>query len=410
MPASDAQHSSNELEEAHKAALTCLGAVWDLTLWQNTFSKWALAVARGQELHTDLLKNVKKRLADPLGALHRSVIAGQKALRAVRTEFTVAAKGRRGVAGSFTRPNAHEAVLAFAEQVFHRIWSQADPDGYHRAIPESKHWADPSQFNLNATVAGWDAACRAVCPTLDYDQEKELELQCEEEYAAASHASRDKAGADRVKPAGEAVTPPAPAATEEFIFAPSGNGYLIMGFGESGHLSGYKGLHDIARIIRTPGEAVSMLELVEAGDRTKADQRSTQEALDVQAMKEVKEKLDERRRDLDRAREENNSLEVDLAEKDIEELRRQVRQAKWFGGKAGAGKGFGCKDRDLNNLFDKLRPAIHNRLKAVYAALRQAKPAMSLLADHFEQSISSEGGTFVYRPGRLVPVWKHSQK
>jgi hypothetical protein len=223
-------------------------------------------------------------------------------------------------------------------------------------------------------------------------------------------AACDQSEEGQAEGAGEAVTPPAPAVTEEFIFAPSGNGYLIKGFGEFGHLSGYKGLHDIARLIGTPGGAVSMLELVGADDRTKADRRSTQAALDVQAMKEIKEKLDERRRDLDRAREENNSVEVNLAEKDIEELTQQVRQAKWFGGKAGAGKDSGSKDRDLNNLFDKLRPTIHNRLKAVYTALRQAQPAMSFLADHFEQSISSEGGTLVYRPGGIVPVWKLSQK
>jgi hypothetical protein len=195
---------------------------------------------------------------------------------------------------------------------------------------------------------------------------------------------------------GESNAPP----IEEYVFVPSGKGYLIKGFGESGHLSGYIGLDVIARLIQTPGQPVSMLELVGAGDDVKADKRSPQSALDLEAMKATKEKLAELRADLDRAQRENNTVEVDMIRKDIEALECQIQRDTGLGGEG----------RDLNNLFDKLRPRIINRLKAVYRALKEANPPMAHLADHFELSISSEKGCFIYRPGPLIPSWKIADK
>jgi hypothetical protein len=185
--------------------------------------------------------------------------------------------------------------------------------------------------------------------------------------------------------------------TEECLFAPSGNGYFIKGFGEYGHLGGYKGLDVIARLIRTPGELVSMLELVGADDRTKADRRSPQRVLDADAKKKIREELQERRADLEQARKKNNTVEADLAEADVEKLQQQLLQAEGLHG----------KDRDLNNPFEKLRPQIHGQLKTVYKAMRKADPQMTRLAEHFDLSISSEGGTgFIYRPAAGSPPWQ----
>jgi hypothetical protein len=142
---------------------------------------------------------------------------------------------------------------------------------------------------------------------------------------------------------------------EQWVFAPSGNGYIIKGFGESGHMSGYKGLDVIARLIRMPRQAVPVFELVGANDRIKADRRSPQRALDAEAKRKIKEQLAEHQADLDRARRENDTVEADIAEKEIEALKRQGLRATGLGG----------KDRDLNNPYDKLRPMIFNQLRAV---------------------------------------------
>jgi hypothetical protein len=184
---------------------------------------------------------------------------------------------------------------------------------------------------------------------------------------------------------------------EQWCFAPSGNGYLVAGFGESGHLSGYKGLSNIAALIKTPGVAVPMLDLVGADRQLKADRRSRQSALDVQGLQQVAEQLQELRTDLERAQKDNNSVEADLARVEIERLEAFLRSAQGIRGKA----------RDLNDVFNKLRPKIHGRLQTVYQAMQAANPPMNELAKHFELSISAEGGSgFIYRPAGDPPAWQ----
>jgi hypothetical protein len=191
--------------------------------------------------------------------------------------------------------------------------------------------------------------------------------------------------------------PICPPPSDEWIFAPSGNGYFVAGFGESGHLSGYKGLSDIARLIETPGKAVSMLDLEVADLQLRSDRRSRQPSLDMMELQEVEERLRELRADLDRAQKENNSVMADSTRAQIEQLESSLSSAK----------GLGRKVRDLNNHHDKLRPKIHGRLRTVYEAMQKADPPMNRLAEHFELSISCEGGSgFVYRPAGNRPPWR----
>ena len=67
--------------------------------------------------------------------------------------------------------------------------------------------------------------------------------------------------------------------------------------------------------------------------------------------------------------------------------------------------GLGGKSRDLNNPFDNLRPTIYGSLKRAFKKLRQSNPPMTELASHFDNSISSELGAFIYSPTGNVPVW-----
>jgi hypothetical protein len=190
----------------------------------------------------------------------------------------------------------------------------------------------------------------------------------------------------------EAPRPP----SQEWYFSPSGNGYYITGFGESGHLSGRKGLSDLARLIQARGKLVPMLELEGANQQQKRDRRSCQPSVDTKELQQAAERLQELRVDLEQALKENNSVEADTTRAEIEQLESSLRSAKGLGGKV----------RDLNNLFDKLRPKIHGRLRTVYEAMRKADPPMNKLAEHFELSISCEGGRgFIYRPAGDPPPW-----
>jgi hypothetical protein len=188
---------------------------------------------------------------------------------------------------------------------------------------------------------------------------------------------------------------PLPPLPEQWFFAPSGNGYFVAGFGESGHLSGLKGLSDIAPLIRSPGKAVSMLDL-EGVDKLKRDRRSRQPAAGAEELQNVSKQLQELRADLERAQEENDTVEADVAQREIQRLEASLAAVSGLGGRI----------RDLNNLFDKLRPKIYGRLRTVYEAMRKADPPMKQLAEHFEASIACEGGSgFVYRPAGNPPPW-----
>jgi hypothetical protein len=213
-------------------------------------------------------------------------------------------------------------------------------------------------------------------------------------------ALAEQAGDGQGEESVDAHTPTADEAVEEFVFLPSGNGYVIKGFGESGHLGKYIGLAVIARLIRTPNEPVSMFELVGANNQIVADRRSQQPALDEEAMSQIKERLRELNADLAQARAENNTVEADLAEKEIDEVTEQLAQTAGLSGKC----------RDLNNRFNKLRARIFGRLSTVYAALKNADPPMESLASHFEQNISSQGRAFIYRPPNPPPPWHFGRK
>jgi hypothetical protein len=246
-----------------------------------------------------------------------------------------------------------------------------------------------------------------VPPAQDLDAKELVSLL--ERAKGDSRRDQDKAEQGDSSPSEEAPrqtaddpgASPDPASVEEFVFAPTGDGYFIRGFGEFGYLSRLKGLSVIAWLIQTPGEPVSMLELIGADRRTKEDQRSQQHALDTEAMRGIWDKLRQLKADLERARKENNTVDADLAQNQIQELQQALKQAQGLRG----------KERDLNNPFNKIRPRIHNQLRAVYAAMRKANPPMSRLADHFECSISSENGNaFIYRAGPPMISWKAAQK
>src|SRR5262249_46034630 len=146
---------------------------------------------------------------------------------------------------------------------------------------------------------------------------------------------------------------------------------------------------------------VPMLELSGVGQGIQTDRRSRQAAFDGEAMRQTSKRLKELRADLERAQQENSSVEADTIQAEIGQLESNLTSATALGGKL----------RDLNNLFDKLRPMIHGRLATVYKVMRAADPPMKNLADHFERSISCERGSgFVYRPAGAPPPWKFHQQ
>src|SRR5262249_6379308 len=91
----------------------------------------------------------------------------------------------------------------------------------------------------------------------------------------------EEADAESVLRTGEALR------EESWIFAPSGNGFFISGFGESGHLKGLKGLGILLRLLQSPGNGIPMVDLVTADKRLKIDRQSPQAAIDEEGLKAI---------------------------------------------------------------------------------------------------------------------------
>ena len=152
---------------------------------------------------------------------------------------------------------------------------------------------------------------------------------------------------------------------ENFVFASDGDGYYLAAFGESGHFRRLKGLDIIARLIQTPSVPVAMVELVGAGDddRLSGDQRSRQETLDEPARAAIRSQLTELRADYEKAKADNSTVEMDVAEKEIAELESRLL----------ADIGIAGRSRDMNSEAEKLRPKIHGCLKTIYKTLLRHK-------------------------------------
>jgi len=180
----------------------------------------------------------------------------------------------------------------------------------------------------------------------------------------------------------------------EFAFRPDGDGYFIRGFGEKGHVTakGAKGLHDIFRVVQSPGVPVPMLEL-DAGAGTKqldGDSRSEQPVANSETRQDITAKRRQLQADIENA---DTDFERDESRKELETLEREA--AKLFGltGKA----------RDLNNPNDRLRAKLLGRKTR---ACKQMKDnGLSELAELFDLAVVSEGDCLVYRSATPNIAW-----
>ncbi len=199
-------------------------------------------------------------------------------------------------------------------------------------------------------------------------------------------------------PIASSIEPPV---EPEIVFRKVGDGdvYFIKGFGEQGHVSASraKGLHDLYRLVQTPGVAVPMLE-IDAGPGVKqgaGDGRSRQPVADGETMKQLAAKRKQLKSDIEAAESdmERNELKAELVK--LEE------SAKGMTGLKG-------KSRDLNNPLNNLRPKILGRKATAIAQIR--KWNMPTLADHFELTVTTEAGCVIYSPGDPNLSWDTSDK
>lgn len=184
----------------------------------------------------------------------------------------------------------------------------------------------------------------------------------------------------------------------EFAFYLDGGVHVVAGFGQRGSFpANLKGFAQIHQLIRSPNVPVPMVELFGGvtDPRIAADAHSRQPISDNQALRELWNRSEALKGELERAITDNDTVEASHCREEIDAIEGQLKQATGIGGKA----------RDLNNPADKLRGTIHGTIRRAIKKLREAQPVMNELADHFEGSISSEGAAYVYRPANTVPAW-----
>ena len=193
----------------------------------------------------------------------------------------------------------------------------------------------------------------------------------------------------------------------QFVFAPSGDGYIIEAFGESGHFSarGAKGFHDLFQLVHSPNTAIPMATL-DANIVVSAKQ----DAVDPETLKLLESELREMR----------GELESSKGRPEEESLRREYEEHLRYVSRATNKDG---KPRDINNNeTTNRRTRIRNRMKSLWGdskdrSTRESKPgalkaAMPETADHFSQSITvgDDSGSYIYRPSKIVSEWTKSRE
>jgi hypothetical protein len=378
------------LPEPYQAALTAVYRV--IRSAHSIRLLLAQSATSGTDAHADL-----HRLLRLWSDVRQGFGRAREAYGKVASQLAVA--GGPVHFGCIDAASGHEAALEYQRLVFLELESVVD-------LPAASRWAGLADeaLKVQQRVPAPDERLLGQLREA-HARFSRLHLPEVKTIIAAMRVEAVKAAVQACPPATNLamvdVAPdnsgPPPRPYIEWCFAPSGKGYFIAGFGESGHLSSYKGLAVISILIKTPGVAVPMLYLVGADLRLNKESRSQQPALDREGLRQAADRLRELRADLARAKKDNNTVEADVARVQIEQLEATLASARGIRGKA----------RDLNNHYDKLRPRIHGQLQTLYRAMREADPPMRKLPEHFELSISAEGGScFVYRPAGDPPAWQ----
>ncbi len=198
------------------------------------------------------------------------------------------------------------------------------------------------------------------------------------------------------KPKGTADDEPTEA---EFVFRPDGDGYYLTGFGEAGHVTakGAKGLHDLYRLVQTPGVPVPMIEL-DAGpgvERLPGDAQSRQPIGDGRTFADIAAKRRQLMADIEAA---DSDLERDELQTELGKLETEAKKMKGINGKA----------RDLNNANNRLRSNIHGRIATACERMKECQ--LPRLADHFANTCSADGAFYIYAPGTHDMGWDTAKK
>ena len=331
---------------------------------------------RNRQCHAGLIANAST-------FIWNMALRCQEAIRPVSHMLTAVRLNGPFHIGDFSEENAHWAAYRIGIAATTRL---------NEGLPIEIRFDfddDPSRLK-SAILESWDA-CREAMTTWNMPARNKVEAEIVWETRRAE--DRREGNLPDGKPMVESGTPAKKRSVEppdvhRFV-SPRANGYYRR-ICVSGPVSNYKGLQDI-ETSQSPCKPV----MVVLDGILHADVHS-QAAMGKEELKghdELRELMANR----DKAKKNNDLPMTQQLTEEIDTLTKQLESST----------GVFKKQRDINNPYDKLRPKIHKRIKDACDKLRQAQPPMKELAEHFQLSISSEGGdAFIYRPAGTLPDWK----
>jgi uncharacterized protein YihD (DUF1040 family) len=195
---------------------------------------------------------------------------------------------------------------------------------------------------------------------------------------------------------------PAPSASGEYVFRHSSHGWEVKyGGQQSIQLPELKGLTLIQTLLRHPGKAISVVDLLQMGAasivsdaRVDSDSMRTtawegEPVLDKQAQKDVKAELDRLVAEAELARESGNEERLSELTEEIIAIREHDNRTRGLGG----------RQRALGSEVEQFRKTARAQYRTALKCLRASLPA---LAQHLTDNVRS-GRRFVYRPPSPLP-------
>jgi tetratricopeptide (TPR) repeat protein len=245
-----------------------------------------------------------------------------------------------------------------------------------------------SAEELNARIGArsWLAQTRADHARLLFERDRGDDHEVADELRELALAAAREIGLATIA---TTVTPTAPTSPSvaSATFRRSGPVWDVSFAGRAVRLPDARGLHDLAQLLRRPGEAVSVLELIGDGAVTAAPSRGTA-VLDDRARREIRARLHE----------------LDVEEADAEAagdgeraaLAREQRQA--LAEAVARDVGLGGRSRTMGDPVERVRKTVTTRIRRAISTIGRSHPE---LGRHLERSVDT-GAWCAYRPAEPV--------
>ena len=179
---------------------------------------------------------------------------------------------------------------------------------------------------------------------------------------------------------GPAIRPAEIAAPPENRFLREDDVWTIAYERTGAQLVELKGFHDIAFLLRQPGEAAHCVELM-GGTEVAV---SRQDQIDVQARREYRERIEELQGDIERAVSNEDANQEEMLQQELDALIDELARAT----------GLGERTRNMADSAEKARSAVTWRIRSAIKKIKAAHPG---LGQHLSNSIRT--GIFcIYQP------------